>query len=52
MNFWKSFGASMLAWVVGVVGIFIFAIGLLVSALIDMNVERPSERSERNDILQ
>lgn len=46
MNFWKSFGASMLAWVVGVVGIFIFAIGSLVSALLDMNVEGEGVKQE------
>jgi protease-4 len=46
MNFWKSFGASMLAWVVGVVGIFIFAIGSLVSALLDMNVESEGVKQE------
>lgn len=46
MNFWKSFGASMLAWVVGVVGIFIFAIGSLVSALLDMNIEGEGVKQE------
>ena len=46
MNFWKSFGASMLAWVVGVVGIFIFAIGSLVSALLDMNIESEGVKQE------
>ena len=46
MNFWKTFGASMLAWVVGVVGIFIFAIGSLVSALLDMNIESEGVKQE------
>lgn len=36
----------MLAWVVGVVGIFIFAIGSLVSALLDMNVESEGVKQE------
>ena len=27
MNFWKMFGASLLAWVAGFVGLFFFFIG-------------------------
>ena len=38
MNFWKMFSASMLAWIVGIVGIFVFAIGSLVSSLLNMNM--------------
>lgn len=39
MNFLKMFGASMLAWIVGIVGIFVFAIGSLLSALLSMNMD-------------
>ena len=38
MNFLKMFSASMLAWIVGIVGIFVFAIGSLVSSLLNMNM--------------
>ena len=38
MNVLKMFSASMLAWIVGIVGIFVFAIGSLVSSLLNMNM--------------
>lgn len=38
MNFLKMFSASMLAWIVGIVGIFVFVIGSLVSSLLNMNM--------------
>ena len=40
------FGASMLAWIVGIVGIFIFAIGSLVGALLKMNAGESGVKSE------
>lgn len=46
MNFLKMFGASMLAWIVGIVGIFVFAIGSLVGALLKMNAGESGVKSE------
>ena len=46
MNFLKMFGASMLAWIVGIVGIFVFAIGSLVGALLEMNAGESGVKSE------
>ena len=39
MNFWKMFGASLLAWVAGFVGLFFFFIGTFISSLISLNSE-------------
>ena len=46
MNFLKMFGASMLAWIVGIVGIFVFAIGSLLSALLSMNMNEMGIKEE------
>ena len=46
MNFLKMFGASMLAWIVGIVGIFVFAIGSLLSALLSMNMDEMGIKEE------
>ena len=34
MNFWKTFSASLLAWVAGVILVFVFLIGSLISAIV------------------
>ena len=34
MNFWKTFSASLLAWVAGVILVFVFFIGSLISAIV------------------
>ena len=34
MNFWKTFSASLLAWVAGVILVFVFFIGSLVNAIV------------------
>ena len=34
MNFWKTFSASLLAWVAGVILVFVFLIGSLVNAIV------------------
>ena len=46
MNFLKMFSASMLAWIVGIVGIFVFAIGSLVSSLLNMNMDEVGIKEE------
>lgn len=46
MNFWKTFSASMLAWVVGFVGIFVFAIGSLISSLLSMDTSNMGVKEE------
>lgn len=46
MNFLKMFSASMLAWIVGIVGIFVFAIGSLVSSLLNMNMSEVGIKEE------